>query len=137
VTETVSVSTQNELLTRFPNQVTADTRTGYQGIIVPAKFLIQFAKTIRDEMGYDYLSSVTAVDYLPDGKLEAVYHAYKTTGGPGLNFKVQVPRDQAVIPSLVPVYPGAEFQEREAWDLMGIRFEGHPDLRRILTWEGF
>ena len=51
--------------------------------------------------------------------------------------KVQVPRQQAVIPSLVPLYTGADFQEREAWDLMGIKYEGHPDLRRILTWEGF
>jgi NADH-quinone oxidoreductase subunit C/D len=137
VTETVAVPTQNEIQTRFPTQVVADTRPGYQGYIVPPRFLQQFAKTIRDELGYDYLSSVTAVDYLPDGKFEVVYHAYKTTGGPGLNFKVQVPRDQAVVPSLVSIFPGAEFQEREAWDLMGIRFEGHPDLRRILTWEGF
>ena len=52
-------------------------------------------------------------------------------------FRVQVPRDQAVVPSLVPVYPGAEFQEREAYDLFGVHFEGHPDLRRILMWEGF
>jgi NADH-quinone oxidoreductase subunit D/NADH-quinone oxidoreductase subunit C/D len=137
VTETVAVPTQNEILTRFPTQVVEDTRPGYKGYLVPPKFLLQFAKTIRDELGYDYLSSITAVDYLPDGKFEVVYHAYKTTGGPGLNFKVQVPRDQAVVPSLVSIYPGAEFQEREAWDLMGIRFEGHPDLRRILTWEGF
>ncbi len=137
MTETVAAPTQNEILTRFPGQVEADTRPGYQGYLVPAKFLLQFAKAIRDELGYDYLSSVTAVDYLPDDKLEVVYHVYKTTGGPGLNFKVQVPRDQAVVPSLVALYPGAEFQEREAWDLMGIRFEGHPDLRRILTWEGF
>lgn len=137
MTETVAVPTQNEILTRFPTQVVEDTRPGYKGYLVPPKFLLQFAKTIRDELGYDYLSSITAVDYLPDGKFEVVYHAYKTTGGPGLNFKVQVPRDQAVVPSLVSIYPGAEFQEREAWDLMGIRFEGHPDLRRILTWEGF
>jgi len=50
---------------------------------------------------------------------------------------VQTPRDNAVVPSLVSLYPGAEFQEREAWDLLGIRYEGHPDLRRILMWEGF
>jgi NADH-quinone oxidoreductase subunit C/D len=137
VTETVAVPTQNEILTRFPGQVVADTRPGYQGYLVPPKFLLTFARAIRDELGYDYLSSVTAVDYLPDGLFEVVYHAYKTTGGPGLNFKVQVPRDQPVVPSLVSIFPGAEFQEREAWDLMGIRFEGHPDLRRILTWEGF
>jgi NADH:ubiquinone oxidoreductase subunit D len=49
-----------------------------------------------------------------------------------------VPREDPVeLPSLVPVYPGAEFQEREAWDLLGIKFTGHPDLRRILMWEGF
>jgi NADH-quinone oxidoreductase subunit C/D len=54
-----------------------------------------------------------------------------------LVFKVQTPRQAASVPSLVPLYPGAEFQEREAWDLMGVHFEGHPDLRRILTWEGF
>ncbi len=101
------------------------------------KNLIEFARTIRDELGYDYLSSVTAVDYLPDDQFEVVYHAYQSTGGPGLNFKVQVPRDNPVVPSLVSVYPGADFQEREAWDLMGIRFEGHPNLKRILMWEGF
>jgi len=137
VTETASVSPQDEILTRFPTQVVADTRTGYKGFIVQPQFLTQFAKIVRDDLGFDYLSSITGVDYLPEGKMEVVYHAYKTTGGPGLNFKVQVPRDQAVVPSLVAIYPGAEFQEREAWDLMGIRFEGHPDLRRILTWEGF
>jgi NADH-quinone oxidoreductase subunit D/NADH-quinone oxidoreductase subunit C/D len=88
-------------------------------------------------MGYYYLSSVTAVDYLPEGKMEVVYHAFRSTGGPALIFRAQAPRDNAVVPSLVPVYPGAEFQEREAWDLFGIRFDGHPDLRRILLWEGF
>jgi NADH:ubiquinone oxidoreductase subunit D len=69
--------------------------------------------------------------------MEVVYHLYQTTGGQGLACKVRTPREDASVPSLVPVYPGAEFQEREAWDLLGIRFEGHPDLRRILLWEGF
>jgi NADH:ubiquinone oxidoreductase subunit D len=52
-------------------------------------------------------------------------------------FKVQAPRENPVVPSLVDIYPGADFQEREAWDLLGIRFEGHPNLKRILMWEGF
>ena len=69
--------------------------------------------------------------------MEVVYHVYRTTGGTGLVFKTQVPREDPVVPSLFPIYPGAEFQEREAWDLLGIRFAGHPDLRRILMWEGF
>jgi NADH-quinone oxidoreductase subunit D/NADH-quinone oxidoreductase subunit C/D len=58
-------------------------------------------------------------------------------GGGPLVLKVQVDRQDPVVPSLVPVWPGADFQEREAWDLFGIRFDGHPDLRRILMWEGF
>jgi NADH-quinone oxidoreductase subunit C/D len=122
---------------RFPGIVTPDARKGYQGYIVNADDLIEVAAAIRDEMGYDYLSSVTGVDYLPEGKMEVVYHAFRSTGGPGLVFKVQTPREDAVVPSLTPLYPGVDFQEREAWDLLGIRFDGHPDLRRILMWEGF
>lgn len=126
-----------DLAARFPGAVTVDTRKGYEGCIVDRDHLVEVATAVRDEFGYDYLSSVTGVDYLPEGMMEVVYHAYKTTGGPGLAFKAQTPRDDAVVPSLVAVYPGADLQEREAWDLLGIRFEGHPDLRRILMWEGF
>ncbi len=126
-----------DLEARFPGIVKKDERKGYEGYIVEAAHLVEFARTLRDELGYDYLSSVTGVDYLPEGHMEVVYHAYKSTGGPALVFKVQVPRDNPVVPSLVPVYPGADFQEREAWDLLGIKFEGHPNLKRILMWEGF
>ncbi len=122
---------------RFPEWVTVDSRQGFQGYLVHPDFLLEFARILRDEEGYDYLSSLTGVDYLPDGKMEVVYHMYKTTGGSGLVFKVQVPRDHPVISSLVSLYPGAELQEREAYDLLGIKFEGHPDLRRIFTWDGF
>ncbi len=69
--------------------------------------------------------------------MEVVYHAYSTLGGSALVFKAQVPRESPVVPSLVSVFPGADFQEREAWDLFGVRFSGHPNLRRILMWEGF
>jgi NADH:ubiquinone oxidoreductase subunit D/NADH:ubiquinone oxidoreductase subunit C len=127
----------DDLQVRFPGALTPDGRAGYSGYLVAPERLSAFAQGLRDELGYDYLSSVTAVDYLPEGKLEVVYHAYKTSGGPGVVFKVQLPRDNPEVDSLVPVYPGADFQEREAWDLFGIRFRGHPDLRRILMWEGF
>ena len=122
---------------RFPAGVVADERKGYFGYIVDADKLIEFATALRDEFGYDYLSSVTGVDYLAEGKLEVVYHVYKTTGGAGLVFKTQVDREKAEVASLIDVYAGADFQEREAWDLLGIKFTGHPDLRRILLWEGF
>jgi len=126
-----------DLAARFPQAVRPDTRPGYSGWIVEKDHLLEVASALRDEFGYDLLSSVTGVDYYPD-TMEVVYHAYKTTGGPGIVFKVQVPRQDPIeVPSVTPIWAGAEFQEREAWDLLGIRFVGHPDLRRILTWEGF
>ena len=136
--DTVEPSTTIDLGARFPGIVSADARPGFKGWMVPPENLVEVATAIRDEFGYDLLSTVTAVDYLPENKMEVVYHAYKTTGGPGLMFKVQVPREDPVeVPSLIHIWPGVDFQEREAWDLFGIRFTGHPDLRRILMWEGY
>ena len=132
-----TLALETGLEARFPEIVTPDTRKGYDGYLVKAKNLIEVATYVRDELGYDLLSSVTGVDYLPDDLLEVVYHVYQTTGGPGLVFKVQVPRADPVVPSLVTVYPGADFQEREAYDMYGFQFVGHPDLRRILMWDGF
>lgn len=127
-----------DLAARFPGIVTAEARPGYAGFIVEKDNLVEVATAIRDEFGYDLLTAVTAVDYLPDNKMEVVYHAYKTTGGPGLVFRVQAPRvDPIEVPSLINVWPGVDLQEREAWDLYGIKFTGHPDLRRILMWEGY
>lgn len=137
MTEQTVTTLETDIQARFPEIVKPDERKEYEGYLVEADHLVEFATTVRDEFGYDYLSSVTGVDYLPEGHMEVVYHAYKSTGGSALVFKVQVPRDNAVVPSLYDVYPGADFQEREAWDLMGIRFEGHPNLKRILMWEGF
>jgi NADH-quinone oxidoreductase subunit C/D len=137
MTENEKTNILDAIEKRFDGVATHDEREGYEGYIIPAGKLVEFATSIRDDLGYDYLSSVTGVDYLPDDKMEVVYHAYKSSGGPALVFKVQTPRDESVVPSLVSVYPGVDFQEREAWDLLGIKFENHPDLRRILMWDGF
>jgi NADH-quinone oxidoreductase subunit C/D len=127
------------LQARFPDAVKADDRKGYGGIIVNPDKLVEVAKAIRDDFGYNYLSSATAVDYLGQGDhMEMVYHAFSVpSGGPGLVFKAQTTRDNGSIPSLISVFPGADFQEREAYDLYGIRFPGHPNLKRILLWDGF
>lgn len=98
--------------------------------------LLAAAAWLRAEGGYDYLSGVTGVDR--GNHFEVVYHLYssKRGGGP-LVLKVAGPWEQAEVPSLVGIWPAAELQEREAYDLLGITFVGHPDLRRILLWEGF
>ena len=123
---------------RFPEGVADDTRDGYEGVIVDAEKVVDVGLALRDDLHFNYLSSVTGVDLIDDNMLEVVYHAYSIEKGGGpVVFKVQVDRDDPVVPSLVPVWPGADFQEREAFDMFGVRFDGHPDLRRILTWDGF
>jgi NADH-quinone oxidoreductase subunit C len=79
-------------------------------------------------------------DHKKPGYLEVVYHLYSMELKHGpliLRLRTGNRTDNARVPSLTPVWRGAEFQEREAYDLFGITFEGHPDLRRILMWEGF
>ncbi|CAG0932008.1 NADH-quinone oxidoreductase subunit C/D [Thermoflexales bacterium] len=110
----------------------------FEGVVINHDRLVEVATYIRDELGYDYLTSVTGVDYLAQNEMEVVYHVLNTrAGGAPLVFKARTPRENAVVPSLITVWPGADFQEREAWDLLGIKFEGHPYLKRILMWEGF
>jgi NADH-quinone oxidoreductase subunit C len=105
--------------------------------VVQANRLTDVALYVRDELGYEYLSNITAVDYLADGVIEIVYHFYHLDGGAPLVIKTRVPREQTAIPSLTPVWPGADLQEREAFDLYGVDFVGHPHLKRIYMWDEF
>lgn len=131
------------LQNQYGDAIQLDSREGFSGVIVDADKLADVALTLRDEMGLDYLSSATAVDYLGWGDhLEMVYHLYNIRDGiegstQAFLMKAQTSREDASLPSLIDVWPGADFQEREAWDLHGIHFEGHPNLKRILMWEGF
>ncbi|MGD9047786.1 MAG: NADH-quinone oxidoreductase subunit C [Anaerolineae bacterium] len=97
------------------------------------------ATHLRDELGFDYLTHMSASDYADH--LEVVYNLYSTQPdqlGPGIPFKVRLPdRADPRMPSLASIWHSANFQEREVWDLFGVRFEGHPNLKRILLWEGF
>ena len=132
-----TIVNESDLTHIFPEVVSRDVRPSYEGYLVKPEHLLSTMLKLRDDLGYDYLSSVTGVDFLPDNKMEVVYHLRKSTGGAPLVIKTQAARDNTAVPSIVSIFPGAEFQEREAWDLLGIKFEGHPDLRRILMWEGF
>ncbi len=112
---------------------------GYLEIKLPSDRLVPAATLLKDELGYDYLSAVTGVDWTD--RFEVLYHIYSYDYGrqPGrLVLRVSLPRtDSPSVASVTGVWPGAEFQEREVYDLMGIRFTGHPDLRRILLDDDF
>lgn len=105
-------------------------------VVYPER-LPEVARYVRDVLGYELLSNITAVDYLADGVIEMVYHFYHLEGGPELVIKTRVPRDNPVVPSLTDEWPGANFQEREAYDLFGVVFPGHPNLTRIYMWDEF
>ena len=123
--------------------------------------ILNFAKFAKDQLGFDLLTSITAVDDLesfgllyhfvsvrpsiPD-KIEPAYPGYllarvrvpkAPVEGPGITPEIDPADYEPIVPSITPVYAGANQQEREIWDLMGIRFKGHPKLERILLWEGF
>ncbi len=92
------------------------------------------------EMGFGYLNCVSSVDWIASGELEAVYNLSSLKEPTKVLVRVRVPREDPVIRSVVSLWSTADWHEREAYDLMGIRFEGHPDLRRILTsedWVGY
>ena len=100
-----TTTTAPKLEELFPGAVTPDTRKGYSGYMVTADKLVEVATYLRDQAGYNYLSSVTGVDYLEAGKLESVYHFYNVqTGGGAVVLKAQTSREDAVLPSLTPVF---------------------------------
>jgi len=95
------------------------------------------------DLGFDVLMDLTAVDYQKypgreDGpRFEVVYHLYSLRWNHRIRVKVRVDEDDAVVPTAVPLWPIANWFEREVWDMFGVRFEGHPDPRRLLMYEEF
>ena len=120
---------------RFPSAVED---AAAEGAVIRADKLVEVCAYLRDdpELEFAFLSSLTAVDRLDH--FEVVYHIQSIRLNRMAVLKVKTyERENPEVPSLVPVWRGAQLQEREAYDLMGIRFAGHPDLRRIFLWEGF
>ncbi len=105
-------------------------------LVAPGR-IVDAALYLRDALGYTYLSDIAVVDYLHEGVFELVYRFYHVEGGPSLALKARLPREAPELPALTPHWPGANFHEREAYDLYGITFVGHPFLRRIYMWDEF
>ena len=99
--------------------------------------VLQFARD-DSQFSFEMLTDLCAVDYLPrKPRFEVVYHLYSLAQNHRLRIKVQLPEDAPSVASAASLFASADWMEREAWDLYGIHFEGHPDLRRILLYDEF
>jgi NADH-quinone oxidoreductase subunit C len=137
------------ILERFPGSVFVESHT-QPVVYVDRSVFAEVALFLRDEQQFMMLADITAVDHLLDGarytpagvelqRFEAVANYLSHARNRRIRVICEIPVDDLTVPSLTPVYPGANFPERETYDLFGITFEGHPDLTRILMpddWEG-
>jgi len=110
-------------------------------IVVAPEHLVSVASACRDDgdLAFDCLSNLSGVDYPAEGHIQVVYHLFSYRHRHGAVLKVNANRDDPVVPSLCGVWSHANWQEREVFDLLGVRFTDHPDLRRILMpedWPG-
>jgi NADH-quinone oxidoreductase subunit C len=126
---------------RFPDQVKAvHAWRGDLTAEVAAGHVVEICRFLRDDadLAFDFLADLTAVDYLGSTpRFELVYHLKSLKHGHRLRVKAKVSEDDARIASVIEVWRGADWLERETWDMYGIRFDGHPDLRRIYLYEEF
>jgi len=107
-------------------------------VVVTSQSLYQVAEFLKNtpELDFDYLVNLTAVDYMD--YFEVVYHLVSLKHNHSLVLKTRCrDRDKPAVPSVVNIWRSADLQEREVYDLMGIVFDGHPNLKRLLLWEGF
>lgn len=108
--------------------------------VVRRERIVEVCAFLRDDpdLLFDFAMDLTGVDYLgEEPRFEVVYHLYSLARKHRVRIKARVPEDDPTIDSVVPVWVGMDWYEREAYDMYGIVFRGHPDLRRILMYESF
>jgi len=125
---------------KFP-QVTDRVSGDHPAVNVPPSDLVAALKYLRDEFAFDLLVDIAGVDWAEGAspRFIVVYHLFSTTNHNYVRVATACTGDDAEphAPSVVSLWPGANWHEREAFDMFGIRFDGHPDLRRILMWDGY
>ena len=111
---------------------------GETSLTVETSKIAEICLFCRDSLGFNYLCDLSGVDHLgEDPRFEVVYELYHMANGEWLRLKVRVSEDNLDVPSVTNVWATADWHEREAFDMYGLRFTGHPDLRRILMWDGY
>jgi len=129
------------LQARFP-RLTPRPSGDHPAVNAPLEDVVSLLRCLRDEHGFDLLSDLTAIDWSPGAspRYAVVYHLLSSSRA-GAYVRVAAPcagtEEAPVAPSVTSLWAGADWHERECFDLMGVRFEGHPDLRRILMWDGY
>jgi NADH-quinone oxidoreductase subunit C len=105
---------------------------------IAAGDLREIAASCRDKLSFDYLIDITSIDnFGEDPRFEIVYHLYSMPHAVHLRLKLKVPEEAGAVDTVSDIWPTANWHEREIYDMMGIKFNGHPDLRRILMWDGY
>ncbi len=100
--------------------------------------LREIAKFCRDDLSFDYLIDITSIDnFGEEPRFEIVYELYSMTLAVHLRLRLRVSEDVGGVDTISDIWPTANWHEREIYDMMGIKFNGHPDLRRILMWDGY
>lgn len=113
-------------------------RDGILDAFIKKEKIVETILRLRKEAGFDFLIDLFGIDRRPHANhLEVVYHLLRTRDTNRLRIRARVSFEDPIISSLTPHWPGANWFERECYDMFGIVFKGHPDLRRILMWEGF
>jgi NADH-quinone oxidoreductase subunit C len=111
---------------------------GETTFVIPSADLREVAKFCRDDLSFDYLLDITSVDnFGEEPRFAIVYELYSMALATHLRLKLRVSEDEGEVPTVSDIWPTANWHEREIYDMMGIRFGGHPDLRRILMWDGY
>lgn len=107
-------------------------------VVLDAAHIREICAAARQELGFAMLLDLASVDRVgEDPRWVVVYELYSVAERCHLRLKALVSEERSELPSVASVWPGADWLEREIYDMMGIRFSGHPDLRRILMWEGY
>ena len=105
---------------------------------IAASDLRDIAKFCRDDLLFDYLLDITSIDnFGEEPRFEIVYHLYSMPHAAHLRLKLKVSEEAVGLDTVSDIWPTANWHEREIYDMMGIKFNGHPDLRRILMWDGY
>ncbi|HSI85496.1 MAG: NADH-quinone oxidoreductase subunit C [Candidatus Methylacidiphilales bacterium] len=127
------------LQSEFAGKVgTAREFRGEHTLEVDRDIIASVATHLRDKLGFDYLADICSVDNMGDEpRYEVVYEFASFSLPHHVRVIAKVSEDEQSLPTISGVYATANWHEREIWDMMGIKFDGHPDLRRILMWEGF